>query len=62
MIHDSRQIGIRERNPAVGRIPENITWTGRVAFSKEKARLGAEVRMTPPVQNNSRNVAVRIES
>src|ERR1700733_11500760 len=62
MIHRSRQIRVRKRNPPKRCTPQRLARRRLPIFPKEKSRLRIAVRMPPAIQNNSRDVPLRIES
>ena len=61
MIAGSGEIRIRERNPTVRLIPQHIPRRRLAVDAEEKARLRINVRVSPPIQNDSRDVSARIE-
>lgn len=61
MIARTREIRIRKRNPSVRLIPQNIPRRRLPIQPEEETWLRIHVRVSPPIQNYSRDVSARIE-
>jgi hypothetical protein len=62
MIAGTGKIRIRESNPTMRMIAQNIPRRRLAVGAEEKPRLRIHVRMAPAIQNDSRDVPARIES
>src|SRR6266481_2193243 len=62
MIRRARKIGIRKRDPTMRLIPEHIPRRRLAIRAEKESRLRIHVRVSPPIENNSRDVSARIES
>ena len=62
MIHSPSQVCISKRNAAEGRLAQDLPRRGLAIFAEEKARLWAQIRVPPAIQDDSGNVPVGIES
>ena len=62
MIHRASEIGIRERDSSEWGTAQDIAWCGFALGAEEESRLGAQIGMPPPIENDRRNIAPRIES
>ena len=62
MIARTREIRIRKRNPTVRLIPQDIPRRRLAVHAKEKTRLRIYVRVSPAIEDDSRDVPARIES
>src|SRR5580700_8625125 len=62
VIHRTSQIRVRESDSSKGRVPQHLSRRRLAIVPKEKSRLRIEIRMTPPIQNNSRDVALCIKT
>ena len=61
MIARPGKISIRKSNPAMW-IPQDIPWRWVAIDAKNESRLRIHVRVTPPIENDPRDVPARIES
>ena len=62
MIHRPSQICIRKRNAAEGSLAQDLPRRGLAVFAEEKARLRAQIRVPPAIQDDPGNVTLGIES
>src|SRR5256714_9956969 len=62
MIARPREIRIRKGDPAMRLIPQHIPWRQLTVRAEEKSRLRIHVRVSPAIENDSRDVPARIES
>src|SRR5437764_8200665 len=62
MIHRASEIGIRESDAAKRSGAQNFPGRGIAISAKEKTRLRTEIRMPPPIENDSGNIALWVES
>src|SRR5215212_8776147 len=62
MIARTSEIGIRKRNPTMRLIAQNIPRCRLAIDAEEEPRLRIHVRMSPAIENDSRDVPARIES
>ena len=62
MIHRACEIGVRKRDSTKWRAAQRFARGGFPIFAKEKARLGIAVCVPPPIQDDSGDVALRIEA
>ena len=62
MIHNTRQIGVRESDPSVRLIAQDFTRTRVSVYPKEEARLRAQVRVPPSIQDQAGDVALWFET
>ena len=61
MVASPREIRIGKRNPSVRPAAQNIPRRRFAINAKEKSRLRIHVRVSPPIQNDPRDVPARIE-
>jgi hypothetical protein len=62
MIARTRKIRIRKSNPTVRLIPQNIPRRRLSIRAEEESRLRIHVRVSPAIENYSRDISARIES
>src|ERR1700679_1134461 len=62
VIHGSRKFRIGERDAAKGCTPQDLSRCRLTLSAKEESRLGANVGMTPPVQNDARDIPLSVKS
>ena len=56
-----RQVRVGKCNPPEGRAAQNFSRSKLSILAKKESRLRAQIRMTPAVGNNPRNILLRIE-
>src|SRR5271154_3994335 len=61
VVHGSGEIGVGKRDPAEGRTAQDFSWCRSTIPAKEEARLRAQIGMTPAVQNDSRDIPLRVK-
>ena len=61
MIHRSGEVGIRKCDAAEWRASQRFSRRRFPVFAKKESRLWIAIRVSPPIQNNPSNVALRIE-
>src|SRR4051812_42928824 len=62
MIAGSREIRIRKRNPPMRRTAQHIPRRRLSVDAEEESRLRIDVRVTPTIENDSRDVFPRIDA
>src|ERR1700761_3854453 len=62
MIHGTGKIRVRERNSSKRPIAEGLTRSRISVQAEEEPRLGINKRMSPPVENDSRNIPLGVEA
>src|ERR1700721_2108857 len=62
VIHNPRKIRVGEGDASKRMVAHQFRGRGLAILAKEKSRLRRKIRMSPAVQNDSRNVAPSIES
>ena len=62
MIAGPSKIRIRKRDPTVRTIPQDVPRRRFAIDAEEKPRLRIHVRVSPAIENDSRDVSARIES